>query len=152
MKIEAPILKKELLDGMVSFRFTIGVILMIVSAAICSYVRFHEYDQRLNNYHVTLATQQAFLEEYAHANRLRAVFQAHVPPRRMSLLLRELTPNPDLMQTIEDDPADLFQPSFDFQWLVGILGSLLAIALAYDVISGERERGTLALISSNSVL
>jgi len=151
MKIEAPILKKELLDGMVSFRFTIGVILMIVSAAICIYVRFHEYDQRLNSYHLTLATQQAFLEKYAHANRLRAVFQAHVPPRRMSLLLRELTPNLDLMQTLEDDPADLFPPSFDFQWLVGILGSLLAIVLAYDVISGERERGTLALISSNSV-
>jgi ABC-2 type transport system permease protein len=151
MKIEAPILKKELLDGMVSFRFAIGVILMIVSAAMCSYVRFHEYDQRLNTYHLTMATQQAFLDEYAHVNRLRAVFQAHVPPRRMSLLLRELTPNPDLLQTLDENPADLLHPSFDFQWLVGILGSLLAIVLAYDVISGERERGTLALMSSNAI-
>jgi ABC-2 type transport system permease protein len=149
MKIEAPILKREVLDGMVSLRFVIGVILMIVSAAICSYLRFHEYDRRLNNYHVTLATQRAFLEKYAHVNRLGAIFQAHVPPRHMGLLLHERTPNPNLVQTLDDDPTDLFQPSFDFNWLVGILGSLLAIVLAYDAMSGERERGTLALIASN---
>lgn len=151
MRVKAPILKKELLDGIVSFRFAIGVILMIVSAAICSYVRFHEYDQRLKSYHLALATQNEFLQQYAHVNRLGTVLQPHVPPRRMSLLLREQSPNPDLMQTLDDTPADLFPLSFDFQWLVGILGSLLAIVLAYDVISGERERGTLALVSSNTV-
>lgn len=155
MKVEAPILRKELLEGVVSFRFVIGSVLLIVSAVICTYVRFHDYHQRLNNYHLTLASQEAFLEKYAHVNRLGPIFRPYVPPRRMSLLLRELAPNPDVFskpqQLIDDNPAELLQPYFDFQSLVGILASLLAIVLAYDVISGERERGTLALMRSNSI-
>jgi ABC-type transport system involved in multi-copper enzyme maturation permease subunit len=41
--------------------------------------------------------------------------------------------------------------SVDFEFLVRIILSLSAIFLAYDVISGEREAGTLRLTLSNSV-
>lgn len=155
MKVEAPIFRKELLESVVSFRFVIGSVLLIVSAVICSYVRFHDYHQRLKNYHLTLATQETFLEKYAHVNRLGPIFRPYVPPKRMSLLLGELAPHPAVFseprQLIDDNPAELLQPYFDFQSLVGILASLLAIVLAYDVISGERERGMLALMRSNSI-
>ena len=41
--------------------------------------------------------------------------------------------------------------SVDFEFLVRVILSLSAIFLAYDVISGEREAGTLRLMFSNSV-
>jgi len=41
--------------------------------------------------------------------------------------------------------------SLDWIYIIGILGSFLAIALTYDTFTGEKEDGTLRLLLSNTV-
>ncbi|GBC81908.1 hypothetical protein HRbin10_01023 [bacterium HR10] len=155
MKGEMLIFRKELLDHVLSLRFAVGSLLFILSAAVCSSVRLHHYRQRLQAYHTLVADQEAFLDKYAHANRLWTIFVPYTPPPRMSVLLHESNPPADVFsapeQVIEENPLDLLQPHLDFQVLIGLLGSLWALVLAYDTVSGERERGTWNLMRAHSI-
>lgn len=65
------------------------------------------------------------------------------------------TPAYDQPQYIQGDflhdPVPVLFPTIDFVFIVGIVTSLIAIAFTYDLIVGEKQRGTLRLILSNSV-
>ena len=51
----------------------------------------------------------------------------------------------------EDEPIFAVFRSLDLEFIFGVVLSLLAILLGYDAICGEKERGTLRLVFSNSV-
>jgi ABC-type transport system involved in multi-copper enzyme maturation permease subunit len=49
------------------------------------------------------------------------------------------------------NPLRYLFSNLDFVFFINIVGSLLAFAFTYDAISGERQRGTLRLIMTNSI-
>ncbi len=50
-----------------------------------------------------------------------------------------------------DNPANLLTGAFDLSFVVVFLLPLVALALGYNLVSGEREQGTLAMLLSNPV-
>jgi len=71
------------------------------------------------------------------------------------MFTRALTPVYDQPQYLQGEflhnPVPLLFPAIDFVFIVGIVTSLIAIAFTYDLIVGEKQKGTLRLILSNSV-
>jgi hypothetical protein len=49
------------------------------------------------------------------------------------------------------NPVSILFPAIDFCLIVGIIASLIAIIFTYDLVSGEKQSGTLKLILANSV-
>jgi len=49
------------------------------------------------------------------------------------------------------NPVSIIFPAIDFCLIVGIIASLIAIVFTYDLISGEKQNGTLRLMLANSV-
>ncbi|MFB0554320.1 MAG: ABC transporter permease [Phycisphaerae bacterium] len=55
------------------------------------------------------------------------------------------------MGSFDDNPLSILFPPLDFLFIVTIIMSLLAILFSYDTVTGERQKGTLRLVISNSV-
>jgi ABC-type transport system involved in multi-copper enzyme maturation permease subunit len=154
------IIKKELLSNLQSFRFS-AILIITTALFIMNGLIFNGvYEERLSNYSKNLEQHGIFRT---------------IDLLRNGIFYVEKKPGP-LLFCVEGGEAELpftllgesngiirgfyFReqnftlPRFeeiDWAFIVKILFSLFAIILTYDAISGEKERGTLALILANSI-
>ena len=138
---------KELRDHLLSLRFQIGLLLALVLVSASAFVLSAQYRRENHEYGQRLLENDAFLSKYAHLNRVGYVLAPVKPPS--PLVLVQGLPNPANTQTLDSNPMpELFRPA-DLATAVGFIFSLLAIALGFDALNGEKERGTLRLILAN---
>lgn len=156
---------KEFLSNIVSFRFLVAFILCMTLIPLSAYVLRKDYEERLANYQSLV---QKHREEIKDAKVYSDLLFDGVNIDRAPEVLSIFSAGFDkkLGNTVRvshgevaavatgygrENPLLSFFPSFDVATILQVILSLLALLFAYDTISGELERGTLALTLSNAV-
>jgi hypothetical protein len=145
--------RKELLEHLLSLRFAVCASMLGGLVLVSGFVMYGDYRVRMENH--------AVLEARAVPRPGEEGVLAVVAPRPLSILARGLDEVLDRGYTITAflgiEPHERQTPAIslfalmaapDLLYVVKALLSLVALLLAYDSISGERERGTLRLMLS----
>jgi ABC-type transport system involved in multi-copper enzyme maturation permease subunit len=156
------IAKKDFLLNLMTFKFAAGMIVSVVLAAVFMPVLTNDYQQRLRVYNRNVADNEAELRKvmvyknitptvYRPPNIL-SVFAEGVEKRlgNSALIYYERIPK-IVAASQEGNPYISNFPMFDVSLILKIVLSILAMLVAYDVISGEREQGTLKLTLSAEI-
>ena len=155
------IAKKEFLLNLMTFKFAVGTILCVVLMAVFMPVLVNDYQHRLEHYNKEVATNEAELRKVrVYKNIMPTIYR---PPRVLSVFSQglekqlgnsakiELDKVPEISAAAaKGNPYLSIFPVFDASLIFKIVISVLALLVAYDVISGERERGTLKLMLSGT--
>ena len=168
------IIRKELLVNIFSYRFLIGLVVVIVMMGIVGYVLVEDYVFR-NQTHISNVQQHTDqLKNFKVYSTVKTVVD--IPPSPLSVFCRGAKDVPTSIEitsyqipSVVDNQGTtdfiggggesnrpynpllrIFTP-IDLAFVIGIILSLFAILLVFDSFSGEREQGTLRLMLSTSI-
>jgi ABC-type transport system involved in multi-copper enzyme maturation permease subunit len=153
------IAKKEFLLNLMTFKFAIGTILSVVLICVFVPILAKAYQERLKVYNENIAYNERELGKVTvYKNITPTVYK---PPSVLAIFSEGLEKQLGNSATIEYDEVPEISGSaanhylsifsiFDASLIFKIVISVLALLVAYDAISGERERGTLRLTLSNT--
>jgi ABC-type transport system involved in multi-copper enzyme maturation permease subunit len=144
------IIGKEIRNHILSFRFLVTGLLLIIVVPATVLVLTNDYVRQTEDYSRRQVEIERYLERFAHFNRLGNIIQPTQPPVPLMSLVRGLSAEADL-DSFDNDPLPVVFPLLDLTFIVVILISLVGIVLSYDSVSGEREDGTLKLMLANGV-
>jgi len=156
------LIKKELLENMLSFRFLITLLLCVVLIPLGIYVSSQEYKNSLDDYQQSLNLYQKSITGMKNALKVDA--KGLRPPSPFSIFaggLDKSLPNEilstrnegllfDNNRTMDSPLATLFG-KMDFLFSISVVMSLLAILFTFDATTREKEEGTLRLTLSNAI-
>ena len=157
------LIRKELLDQLLSLRFAIAGIVCLLVFLLSSFVLTRAYGEAMSTFHMNQALHRNEVLQRHEIHRLREGLKVDRPLNVMNVLVRGLTAELtesiqvqpgnqlDFPETHEQNPVVPLFPDVDFAFIVGIIMSLLALAFSYDAVSGERESGVLKVVMSYSV-
>lgn len=156
------IAKKEFLLNLMMFKFAVGTIVCVVLTSIFTPILVDDYQQRLKEYNTNVTTDNAKLKNVKVYRTITptvfkppsilSVFSEGLEKRLTNSSKIELETIPEINPGLADDnPFLTIFPSLDISLIFKTVISILALLIAYDVISGEREWGTLKLILSGRV-
>jgi ABC-type transport system involved in multi-copper enzyme maturation permease subunit len=144
------IIRHEMLVNILNLRFVVGLLLSVILSVTCVLLLTHQYRQELADYTTRVSLQNDFLDNYAHTNRIGGIITPQKPPEPIRPFIIGIQRDADL-GSFDDNPLPVLFPSVDFVFIITIIMSLLAILFSYDLIAGERERGTLKLMNTCSI-
>jgi len=144
------IITKEFFDNILNLRFSVGFILCIIITLSCVIILSHDYQMEMKDHRSRVNLQDEFLDNYAHTNRIGGMIVPQKPPEQFHPLVIGIPDDADL-GSYDDNPLPVLFPPMDLIFIVTIIMSLMAILFSYDAIAGEREKGTLKLMISNSI-
>ena len=156
------LIRRELLDNLMTFRFAAAVFIMLLLVVANTSVLIKDYDRRL-------ASSNSAVK--ANRNQLRSTYSNSTwdvvrPPNLLSIfnagldkrLSNELHLSYDYVPTIWDgrihgstNPFLQLFSSIDIVFIFEVVLSLMSLIFAYDALAGERERGTLRLVLAHPV-
>ncbi len=156
------IAKKEFLLNLMTFKFTVGTILCVILVSVFVPVLAKDYQRRLKEYNENITANEAELRKVmVYKNILPTVYR---PPNVLSVFSEGVEKRlgtsakisnmevPEISNTSgEINPYMSMFPDMDVSLFLRIVFSALALLVAYNVISGEREQGTLKLILSGTI-
>jgi ABC-type transport system involved in multi-copper enzyme maturation permease subunit len=161
-KMIRTIIKKELLDNLLSFRFIITMLLCVVLIPLGIYVSIKEYQNSMNDYQQSMNLYHESIQGMKNAIDVEA--KGLRPPSPFSIFaggLDKFLPNEILSTRNEglqlgnnstmDAPLSILFGKMDFLFSVSVIMSLLAILFTFDATTREKEEGTLRLALSNSI-
>jgi ABC-type transport system involved in multi-copper enzyme maturation permease subunit len=153
------IAKKEFLLNLMTFKFAVGTILCVVLTAVFVPILAKAYQERLKVYNQNVAYNESELHKVTvYKNITPTIYQS---PSALSVFSEGLEKQlgnsatinynevPEISASTANHYLSIFS-IFDASLIFKIVLSVLALLLAYDAISGERERGTLRLILSGT--
>ncbi len=145
------IIRKELLDNMLSYKFLIAVLLCFTVIPTSNFVLLADYQKRLEDYSINVprdgearaSKRPSALSIYAKGldDYMGRSFEVRNPWRAIEPTSGQRRVN--LVFSLFSTP--------DFSYVAKVLMSLLAIMFAFDAVSGEKANGTLALMNSCQV-
>ncbi len=156
------IAKKDFLLNIFSARFIVGFLLCLVLVPFTIQVSIYEYKGQLNNYTIDKARAEKAWKEIKVYSNLKPVIVKR--PEALSIFYKGINQNlgnkvkiylqeyplfPTGHASTRDNPLLNAFFSLDFITVLTILLSLLALVFSYDLITREREDGTLKLIFTN---
>jgi len=144
------IIAKEFLDNILNLRFMIGLVLCFVVTVACMAILAHNYRNELDDYNRRVNMQDDFLTHYATEEALVVTNRQQKPPERFRPLIVGI-PRDEALESFDDNPLPILFPPLDFLFIVTIVMSVLALLFSHDAVTGERQRGTLRLVISNSI-
>lgn len=153
------IAKKEFLLNVMTFKFVVAVVVSIALTTVFTPMLAKDYQQRLSAYRDSVTRNEAELQKVkVYKNITPTVYR---PPSVLSIfsgglekqLADSATISLDKVPEIsaaaaQGNPYQVVFPVFDASLIFKIVIGVLALLLAYDAVSGERERGTLRLMLS----
>ncbi len=166
------IIKRELLDNLMSLRFSLTLILMVTVMSASAILFLSDHKEAVSTYQVNLQENRRRMEGL-----IRSGIMPWTMQRIMSFELQWVYKKPsdfsfladghdkDLPNTFTVNMFEINGPStrlrmnpllrqfesLDWSLVIGVIMSFAAIVLTFDLISGDRERGTLKLSISNSI-
>ncbi|MCX6560287.1 MAG: ABC transporter permease [Candidatus Aminicenantes bacterium] len=146
----ATIVRKEIHNHILSFRFLVTALLLLIVIPATVLVLTNDYVRQLDDYSRRQVEIEHYLQRYAHFNRLGNIITPTQPPVPFMTMVRGLSADVD-MSSFRNDPLPIVFPFLDLTFIVAILFSLAALVFSYDSVSGEREDGTLKLMLANGV-
>ena len=153
------LIKKEMLDQILSIRFTVSLVLALLFLIASTYMLTTD---------TSWSRRQLFtgfkLKEHFYTNKYSWYWLTRDIPS-LRVLVTGLNENLTLNASCEAWKGPQFENNrnfvhnpnrylfarLDFVFFFNIVGSLRAFAFAYDAISGERQRGTLRLVLANAI-
>jgi len=157
------IAKRELLSNIIRFRFLVSLILCLALITASAFVLTKDYGVRLESYSKSVRDREDALKSV----KIHAQVRTGVDRTPSPLGFLCIGSDKDLGNIVEDVsyreiPREAIGagggnrlmsvfPALDVVLIIQVVLSLLALMLAYDAISGERESGTLRLSMSNPV-
>ncbi|MGB2866309.1 MAG: ABC transporter permease subunit [Sedimentisphaerales bacterium] len=153
------IAKKEFLLNLMTFKFAVGTILCVVLMAVFVPILGKAYQERLKTYNENVAYNEAELRKVTVYKNITptiyrppsvlAVFSEGLEKQLGGSATIEYNEVPEISGAAANHYLSIFSV-FDVSLIFKIVISVLALLVAYDAISGERERGTLRLVLSNN--
>lgn len=144
------ITKKEILENLLSFKFAIITIFSMVLILTSIFIMYRDYQLRLENYEIL----------QPESNQPIAI----IPPTPLSIFVKGLDESMGrsyeirfggqvLVGSKQQRVNNLFRlfTAPDLLYIVKVIIALCAMLFAFDIISGEKEAGTLRLSLSNNV-
>jgi len=144
------IITREFFNNILNLRFMIGLVLCIIVTIACVMILVHDYRQELADYNLRVNLQDEFLDNYATYDRLFWLIPRQKPPERFRPLIIGISGDENV-ESFDNNPLPILFPHLDFLFIVTIIMSLLALLFSYDAVTGERQKGTLRLVISNSI-
>ena len=156
------IAKREFTQNILSLRLFIGLIVCLALFVASTYVLIEDYEKRLKLHNAAEIEYRNALEGVKVYSHLRVDVAKLPEPLSVICLGMERQLGSTVKVSYEDVPTEakilgggnpllnVFS-AVDPVLMVQIAFSLFVISIAYDVICGERESGTLALVASNPV-
>ena len=158
------VIKKEILDHLLSLRFSISCVICFVVILSSVFVLTKEYKEDLLDYRTNVVMHRNEVLEYDQPwNLMGDGIRLDKPLNVMKIFLRGISRKnttsarvfsfgePEFEAAHEGNPLVYLFPTIDLVFFISIIMSLLAIAFSYDAVSGEKEGGTLRLMMSYSV-
>ena len=158
------LIRRELLDNLMTFRFAAAVLIMLLLVVANTAVLLKDYERRLASYDAAVQKRRQELLETKTYSAVRLA--AYRPPNPLSIfnvgldkrLGNTLGVNYLYVPTLWDAGKygsnnaflNIFA-SIDIVFIFQGILSLLALVFAYDALAGERERGTLRLVLTHAV-
>jgi len=153
------IAKKEFLLNLMTFKFAVGTILSIVLICVFVPILAMAYQERLKVYNENVAYNEAELRKVTvYKNITPTIYR---PPSVLAVFSEGLEKQlgnsariqydkvPEISGATANHYLSIFS-IFDASLIFKIVISVLALLIAYDTISGERERGTLKIMLSST--
>lgn len=153
------IAKKEFLLNLMTFKFAVGTMLSIILVCVFVPILAMAYQERLKVYNENIAYNEAELRKViVYKNITPTIYR---PPSVLAVFSEGLEKQLGNSATIQHDKVPEVSGAaanhylsifsiFDTSLIFKIVISVLALLVAYDAVSGERERGTLRLTLSNT--
>jgi len=152
------IAKKEFLLNLMTFKFAVGTILSMILMAVFVPILGKAYQERLKVYNENVTYNESELHKVTVYKNITptiyrrpsvlAVFSEGLEKQLGNSATIEYDKVPEITGAAANHYLSIFSV-FDVSLIFKIVISVLALLLAYDAISGERERGTLRLVLSN---
>jgi ABC-type transport system involved in multi-copper enzyme maturation permease subunit len=160
-----PLIKKEILENIVSYRFPLFLVIVALLIPTSLYVNHLEYRKRVSDY----SEQVRLADEALRSSRLIDIHMGSIPlkgfhpPAPLSVFAGgfenslpryyEFQPaGPKEGETSVGDESVLsILGKFDYLFIVQMVVSLVVLLFASNLVAGEKELGTLRGILSNSV-
>jgi ABC-type transport system involved in multi-copper enzyme maturation permease subunit len=154
--------KKEFLLNIMTFKFAVGAFACIILTAVFMPILAADYRQRLETYNSNVAENEAELREVVVYRSIKhtiyrppavlSAFSSGLEKQLAGAAQIELETVPELSVTQRGgNPYLPILAVFDESLIFKIIISILALLVAYDVVSGEREQGTLKLMLSDPI-
>jgi len=154
------IAKKEILLNLMTFKFAMGTMLCMVLTAVFVPILAKAYQERLKTYNDNVAYNEAELRKVTvyknitptiyRSPAVLAVFSEGLEKQLGNSATIEYDKVPEISVAAANHYLSIFS-IFDASLIFKIVISVLALLVAYDAISGERERGTLRLMLSGTM-
>ena len=158
------LIRRELLDNLMTFRFAVAVLIMLLLVVANTAVLIEDYERRLAAYNTALKTEDRRSQDLkTYSSGRHSVAR---PPNPLSIfnvgldkrLGNEISISHSFVPTLWDtgtykltNPLLNLFTSIDIVFIFEVVLSLIALIFAYDAIAGERERGTLRLVVTHPV-
>ena len=158
------LIRRELLDNLMTFRFAAAVLIMLLLVVANTFVLIKDYERRLEAYNTALKTEDRRSQDSKTYSSGR--YSVARPPNPLSIfnvgldkrLGNEISISHGFVPTLWDtgtykltNPLLNLFTSIDIVFIFEVVLSLIALIFAYDAIAGERERGTLRLVVTHPV-
>ncbi len=160
------LIRRELLDNLMTFRFAAAVLIMLLLVVANTIVLIKDYEQRLASHNAAVKMHQRQLQEKKTYSAGAEKLFADRPPNPLSIfnvgfdkqLGNEVGVSHTFVPSLwdagmhsSDNPfMDMFV-SIDIVFIFEVILSLLALIFAYATLAGEYERGTLRLVLTHSI-
>lgn len=149
---------KEFRQRLFRLRFVAMLIALIVLVSATVIALAYEHRKQADDYNRRVELHRKEIEETGYslmrvdrpAPALSSLFRGLGASAPDQIELDDSSP-PDPKQTIETEATEAMFPAIDLSFCIGVVLSLVALLFSYDAITGEKERGTLKQVLSNSV-
>ena len=156
------IAKKGFLLNLMTFKSAVGTVLCVALILVFVPILAKDYQQRLEDYNENVAANETELRKVmVYMNITPTVYR---PPNVLSVFSEGVEKRlgtsakishldvPEIRASSEEaNPYMSMFPTLDVSLVLRVVFSALALLVAYNVISGEREQGTLKLILSGMI-
>ena len=153
---------KEFLTSVLTYRFALAIAASVLFLSLSAFLLRADYAKRLDDHQAELADIESDMEEVGYYAHLEVAVSRPPSPlsvfsegveRRMGTVLRFSYASVPTMLTWKKETNPLLAafPPFDLATIAQLLFSLMALILAFDGITGEREGNTLKCVAANRV-
>lgn len=144
------VVRKELLDNILNLRF-IGLSVIAITLIVSSIVVLTgQYKEEIDGYYSRANTQDAFIDQFGHSNRIGWMSIVFRPPSRYQPLVLGIDRDAQQANFVSN-PIPVLLSKLDLAAIVSVIMSLIAVLLSHSAITGEREDGLLKLMLSTSI-
>jgi len=159
------IIHKEILENLLSFRFTLSLVLIILLFAVSGFVFVGKYRQQSSDYWGKTNENLTSLSEQSRQLYRLAFYKQSIwrKPKPLALCtdgFERSLPNCFTFDVFSSDLPEIKGrgnftlsrfSSIDWVFIVSMILSFLALVFTYDSVSGEKEDGTLRQMLANTV-